>query len=231
MYKVLWTLFWWGCNCNFLIYKLFKTTGSQHVQYAGHVQLYMKGFSSVELCCYRNHCHGCDHMGSADDVGHAAQVTSGNMSDPILAQRAVKVLTGLRCSVTLNPYLCPCRWMSTRHRELELKVPSYQLSTVFTVGGGDSKVGGVCSMGKSWWGVYDTRLASRIFLWRDLTACACVRTLCMCVSVGMCLYLLCVCVCVISVTHIPFMKGTSHYSWPCWMAMALLTTAPWCNPL
>lgn len=50
--------------------------------------------------------------------------------------------------------------MSAPHRELELKVPSYQLSNVFSEGGkekrGDRKVGGVCSMGTNWQGVYDT---------------------------------------------------------------------------
>ncbi len=47
-------------------------------------------------------------MDSAGDVGHAAQVTLDNVPDPVWEQLAVKVLTGLRCTMALNPYLCPC---------------------------------------------------------------------------------------------------------------------------
>lgn len=64
--------------------------------------------SSVELRWCRD-CGSVPTMSSAGDVEHAVQVTLGNVPDPVSEQRAVKVLTGLRCSVTLNPYLCPCR--------------------------------------------------------------------------------------------------------------------------
>lgn len=57
--------------------------------------------------------------------------------------------------------------MSAQHRQLQLKVPSYQLSTVFAEGGkerkGDRKVGGVYSIGNNWEGAYDTLLAFSIF--------------------------------------------------------------------
>lgn len=39
------------------------------------------------------------------DVGHAAQVRLDNMPDAVWEQHAVKVLTGLRGSMALNPYL------------------------------------------------------------------------------------------------------------------------------
>lgn len=48
-------------------------------------------------------------MGNAGDVGHAAQVMLDNVPDPVWEQRAANVLTALRCSVAVNPYLCPCR--------------------------------------------------------------------------------------------------------------------------
>ncbi len=44
----------------------------------------------------------------AGDVGHAGQVTLDNVPDPIWEQCEVKVLTGLWCSMALNPYLCSC---------------------------------------------------------------------------------------------------------------------------
>lgn len=47
-------------------------------------------------------------MGSAD-AGHAAQVRLDNMADVVREQHAVKVLTGLRCPMALNSYLCPSR--------------------------------------------------------------------------------------------------------------------------
>lgn len=82
--------------------------------------------------------------------------------------------------------------MSAQHRQLQLKVPSYQLSTVFAEGGkkrkGDRKVGGVCSIGNNWQGVYDTLLAFDIFSVKRFD-CVCmyvhtwVRSFC--VSVGM----------------------------------------------
>lgn len=50
----------------------------------------------------------CFCVGSVD-AGHAAQVRLDNMADVVWEQHAVKVLTGLRCSMALNSYLCPCR--------------------------------------------------------------------------------------------------------------------------
>lgn len=128
--------------------------------------------------------------GSAGDVGHAVQVMLANVSDPVWEQQAAKVLKG----PTPNSYLCPCHRVSTQHRELELKVSSYQLSTMFTEGGeGRKPVGGVYSMGESWQG-FMTLCWLLIFSSEESWLCVHVYPhLCICVSVGTFIYPLCMC--------------------------------------
>lgn len=47
-------------------------------------------------------------MSAMGSVGDAGQVRLDNIPNIVWEECAVKVLSGLRCSMALNPYLCLC---------------------------------------------------------------------------------------------------------------------------